>query len=161
METISKGHFTLKRIFEDNWEQFLSNHRSEVGFSAAYNVWKVMNCRNPFQGRGFDELGTRGFPSGPETGRSLINQGRILCSHYLLYPFVELFPCIAAHDHIWFFRYMYISREYAELMRLIEKVFLQYIRIPDQCDRSDRQLCHPWQLIQLVQGWRKHVDQLP
>nr|VFK49008.1 MAG: hypothetical protein BECKTC1821E_GA0114239_11513 [Candidatus Kentron sp. TC]VFK52408.1 MAG: hypothetical protein BECKTC1821D_GA0114238_11783 [Candidatus Kentron sp. TC]VFK65034.1 MAG: hypothetical protein BECKTC1821F_GA0114240_11593 [Candidatus Kentron sp. TC] len=22
METISKGHFTLKRIFEDNWEQF-------------------------------------------------------------------------------------------------------------------------------------------
>ena len=47
METINKGHFTLKRIFEDNWKQFLSNHRSEVGFSAAYNVWKVMNYREP------------------------------------------------------------------------------------------------------------------
>ena len=47
METISKDHFTLKRIFEDNWKQFLSNHRSEVGFFAAYNVWKVMNYREP------------------------------------------------------------------------------------------------------------------
>nr|VFK44994.1 MAG: hypothetical protein BECKTC1821E_GA0114239_10423 [Candidatus Kentron sp. TC]VFK52490.1 MAG: hypothetical protein BECKTC1821D_GA0114238_11841 [Candidatus Kentron sp. TC] len=32
METISKDYFTLKRIFEDNWEQFFSNPRSEVGF---------------------------------------------------------------------------------------------------------------------------------
>nr|VFK52483.1 MAG: Putative transposase [Candidatus Kentron sp. TC] len=32
METISKGHFTLERIFEDSWEQFFSNPRSEVGF---------------------------------------------------------------------------------------------------------------------------------
>ena len=32
METISKGYFTLKRIFEDNWEQLLSNYHSEVGF---------------------------------------------------------------------------------------------------------------------------------
>nr|VFK57523.1 MAG: hypothetical protein BECKTC1821F_GA0114240_101824 [Candidatus Kentron sp. TC] len=47
METINKGHFTLKRFFEDKWEQFLSNHRSEVGFSAAYNVWKVMNHQEP------------------------------------------------------------------------------------------------------------------
>nr|VFK45365.1 MAG: hypothetical protein BECKTC1821E_GA0114239_10476 [Candidatus Kentron sp. TC] len=47
METISKGHFILKRIFEDNWKQFLSNHRPEVGFSAAYNVWKVMNHQEP------------------------------------------------------------------------------------------------------------------
>nr|VFK52376.1 MAG: hypothetical protein BECKTC1821D_GA0114238_11751 [Candidatus Kentron sp. TC]VFK64908.1 MAG: hypothetical protein BECKTC1821F_GA0114240_11502 [Candidatus Kentron sp. TC] len=33
METISKGYFTLERSFEDNWEQLLSNHHSEVGFS--------------------------------------------------------------------------------------------------------------------------------
>ena len=52
METISKSHFTLKRISEDNWEQFLSNHQSEIGFSAAYNVWKVMNCREP-EGLGY------------------------------------------------------------------------------------------------------------
>nr|VFK65056.1 MAG: hypothetical protein BECKTC1821F_GA0114240_11611 [Candidatus Kentron sp. TC]VFK65060.1 MAG: hypothetical protein BECKTC1821F_GA0114240_11613 [Candidatus Kentron sp. TC] len=32
METISKGYFTLKRIFEDNWEQFLSNHRRRLVF---------------------------------------------------------------------------------------------------------------------------------
>ena len=52
MGTIGKGHFTLKRIFEDNWEQFLLKHRSEVGFPPAYNVWKVMNRREP-EGLGY------------------------------------------------------------------------------------------------------------
>ena len=47
METIRKGHFTLKRIFEENRERFVSSHRSDITFSAAYNVWKVMNCREP------------------------------------------------------------------------------------------------------------------
>ena len=32
METIGKGRFTLKRVFEDNWEQFLSNHRRRLVF---------------------------------------------------------------------------------------------------------------------------------
>nr|VFK38736.1 MAG: hypothetical protein BECKSD772F_GA0070984_102711 [Candidatus Kentron sp. SD]VFK43401.1 MAG: hypothetical protein BECKSD772E_GA0070983_102510 [Candidatus Kentron sp. SD]VFK78853.1 MAG: hypothetical protein BECKSD772D_GA0070982_102722 [Candidatus Kentron sp. SD] len=47
METIRKGHFTLKQIFEENWERFVSSHRSDITFSATYNVWEVMNCREP------------------------------------------------------------------------------------------------------------------
>ena len=47
METITKGGFTLKQIFADNWERFIPSNRSQITFSAAYNVWKVMNCREP------------------------------------------------------------------------------------------------------------------
>nr|VFK46668.1 MAG: Transposase zinc-binding domain-containing protein [Candidatus Kentron sp. SD]VFK49974.1 MAG: Transposase zinc-binding domain-containing protein [Candidatus Kentron sp. SD] len=62
METISKGNFTLKQIFEDNLDRFVSKNRPEVNFSAAYNVWKVMNCREP------DGLGYATFacPDHPE-----------------------------------------------------------------------------------------------
>ena len=74
METISKGHFTLKRIFEDNWEQFLSNHQSEVGFSAAYNVWKVMNRREP-EGLGYAAYAC---PDHPDRIRILLFEKRSL-----------------------------------------------------------------------------------
>jgi len=47
METVSTGRFSLKQILKDNWCHFVSVMGSLVSFAAAYNVWKVMNCREP------------------------------------------------------------------------------------------------------------------
>ena len=47
METISKNRFTLKQIFQDNWDPFLSAYKSLVTVYMAYNIWKIMNCREP------------------------------------------------------------------------------------------------------------------
>lgn len=47
METIHKGRFTLKQILRDNWNPFLAVHQTLVAWYAVYNVWKVMNCREP------------------------------------------------------------------------------------------------------------------
>jgi hypothetical protein len=52
METIGKGPFTLKRIFQENWDSFLLVYPMLVTWCIAYNVWKVMNCREP-DGLGF------------------------------------------------------------------------------------------------------------
>ena len=47
MEAISKARFSLKQILRDNWRHFVLNFGSLVSFAIAYNVWKVMNCREP------------------------------------------------------------------------------------------------------------------
>ena len=47
MESTGKSYFTLQRIFKDNWERFVLDNRSRIPFSTAYDVWKVMNCREP------------------------------------------------------------------------------------------------------------------
>lgn len=47
MEVAAKAPFTLKQILRDNWDHFLSVYRSAVTWYAAFNVWKVMNCREP------------------------------------------------------------------------------------------------------------------
>ena len=47
METISKGRYSLKQILKDNWCHFVPVTKDPISFSAAYNVWKVMNCREP------------------------------------------------------------------------------------------------------------------
>ena len=39
--------FSLKQILKDNWCAFLDVHHSLVTWYAAYNVWKVINCREP------------------------------------------------------------------------------------------------------------------
>ena len=52
METIRKGQFTLKQIFKDNWDSFSAVHRMQISWFVAYNVWKIMNCREP-DGLGF------------------------------------------------------------------------------------------------------------
>ena len=52
METVDKGPFTLKQIFQENWELFLTNHLALVTWYMAYNVWKIMNCRES-NGLGF------------------------------------------------------------------------------------------------------------
>ena len=52
METIQKGHFTLKQIFQENWDSFLANHKELVAWYVVYNVWKIINCREP-DGLGF------------------------------------------------------------------------------------------------------------
>ncbi|MCP4491274.1 MAG: transposase [Gammaproteobacteria bacterium] len=47
METIRSGKFTLKQILQENWCSFLDVHHLLVQWYAAYNVWKVINCREP------------------------------------------------------------------------------------------------------------------
>ena len=47
MESTGKSYFTLQRIFKGNWERFVLDNRSRIPFSTAYDVWKVMNCREP------------------------------------------------------------------------------------------------------------------
>ncbi|MBF0368760.1 MAG: transposase zinc-binding domain-containing protein, partial [Magnetococcales bacterium] len=43
---------TLKQIFQDNWEPFLLAFKHLVTIYVAYNVWKIMNCREP-EGLGY------------------------------------------------------------------------------------------------------------
>jgi hypothetical protein len=47
MEAIQSGQFTLKQILQQNWCSFLDVHHLLVQWYAAYNVWKVINCREP------------------------------------------------------------------------------------------------------------------
>jgi hypothetical protein len=44
--------FSLKQILRENWDKFLSTHKDMVTWYIAFNVWKVMNCREP-DGLGF------------------------------------------------------------------------------------------------------------
>ena len=41
------NQFSLKQILKDNWCAFLDVHHSLIPWYAAYNVWKVINCREP------------------------------------------------------------------------------------------------------------------
>lgn len=52
METISPNRFTLKQIFQENWETFLCAYRHVVTFYIALNIWKIMSCREP-EGLGY------------------------------------------------------------------------------------------------------------
>jgi len=47
MEAIQSGQFTLKQILQQNWCSFLDVYHLLVQWYAAYNVWKVINCREP------------------------------------------------------------------------------------------------------------------
>jgi len=47
METIQSGQFTLKQILQQNWCSFLDVYHLLVQWYTAYNVWKVINCREP------------------------------------------------------------------------------------------------------------------
>lgn len=53
METVSNGRYSLKKIFQDNWLKFRAIHGAVVRWVVAYNVWKIMNCREP-DGLGFN-----------------------------------------------------------------------------------------------------------
>jgi hypothetical protein len=52
MEILQHQSITLKQIFQENWDKFLSIHKSLVTAYMAYNVWKIMNCREP-EGLGY------------------------------------------------------------------------------------------------------------
>ena len=52
METIHRGSFTLKIIFKEKWNAFLAVYQTSVTWYMAYNVWKILNCREP-DGLGF------------------------------------------------------------------------------------------------------------
>jgi len=45
MEAIQSGQFTLKQILQQNWCSFLDAYHFLVQWYAAYNVWKIINCR--------------------------------------------------------------------------------------------------------------------
>ena len=47
MEVVQSKKITLKRILKENWCSFLDAYHSSVTWYAAYNVWKVINCREP------------------------------------------------------------------------------------------------------------------
>lgn len=47
METIQSGKISLKQILRENWSPFLAIYKTLVTWYAAYNVWKVMSCREP------------------------------------------------------------------------------------------------------------------
>ncbi len=47
MEIIKSRAITLKQILKDNWCSFLDAYHLSVPWYAAYNVWKVINCREP------------------------------------------------------------------------------------------------------------------
>ena len=47
METIQQSPITLKLIFQQNCNSFLAVHPTLVTWSIAYNVWKIMNYREP------------------------------------------------------------------------------------------------------------------
>ena len=47
METIQQSPITLKLIFQENWDSFLAVHPTLVTWVIAFNVWKIMNCREP------------------------------------------------------------------------------------------------------------------
>ena len=47
MEAIRSGQFTLKQILQQNWCSFPDVYHLLVQWYAAYNVWKVINCREP------------------------------------------------------------------------------------------------------------------
>ncbi len=52
METIQQSPITLKLIFQQNWNAFLAVHPTLITWYIAFNVWKIMNCREP-DGLGF------------------------------------------------------------------------------------------------------------
>jgi len=47
METIHSNKFSLKQIFKDHWPSFVKAHKALVKWYIAYNVWKILNCREP------------------------------------------------------------------------------------------------------------------
>ncbi len=61
METVRNGPFTLKRIFQDNWGRYLARYPKLVIWVVAYNVWKIMNCREP-DGLGFSTFACPDHP---------------------------------------------------------------------------------------------------
>lgn len=62
MEVIQSGRFTLKQILQQNWCSFLYVHHKLVQWYMAFNVWKVVNCRDP-DGLGFTTFACPRHPS--------------------------------------------------------------------------------------------------
>jgi len=62
METIQQSPITLKLIFQENWNSFLAVHPTLVTWYIAFNVWKIMNCREP-DGLGFSTFACPIHPS--------------------------------------------------------------------------------------------------
>jgi len=55
METLVSQKISLKQIFQDHWKSLLQTNKSLVTWYVAYNIWKIINCREP------DGLGINDF----------------------------------------------------------------------------------------------------
>jgi hypothetical protein len=62
MEAIKSEKFTLKQILQQNWCAFLDVYHLLVPWYAAYNVWKVISCREP-DGLGYSTFACPTHPS--------------------------------------------------------------------------------------------------
>ena len=51
MEATQKSPIILKLIFQENWNSLLADHQTLLSWYMVYNVWKLMNYREP------DDLG--------------------------------------------------------------------------------------------------------
>jgi hypothetical protein len=47
MEIIKTKTHTLKQIFKDNFQLFIQKYPHLVTWRSAFNIWKIMNCREP------------------------------------------------------------------------------------------------------------------
>jgi len=47
MEIIKQKKYNLKQIFTDNWQSFIREYPALVSWYISYNVWKIINCREP------------------------------------------------------------------------------------------------------------------
>lgn len=61
METFQQGAFTLKQIFQENWDRFLTVHQSPARWQMTFNIWKIISCRDP-GGLGFATFASPDHP---------------------------------------------------------------------------------------------------
>ena len=57
-----KSPITIKLIFQQHWNSFLAEYKALVTWYMTYNVWKIMNCREP-DGLGFSTFSCPVHPS--------------------------------------------------------------------------------------------------
>ncbi len=62
MEAVQSKKITLKQILKENWCSFLDAYHLLIPWYAAYNVWKVINCREP-DGLGYATFSCPAHPS--------------------------------------------------------------------------------------------------
>ena len=62
MESVQSKKITLKQILKENWCSFLDAYHLLIPWYAAYNVWKVINCREP-EGLGYATFSCPVHPS--------------------------------------------------------------------------------------------------
>jgi len=47
IEQVPSYHFTIKQIFEEHWENYLSRHKDSLRQDVIWTIEKMLSCRNP------------------------------------------------------------------------------------------------------------------